>query len=90
MSDMYSCPCCDGTGRIALTGIYLETLHEMRRRCKTVEAYVVANRDAAWFQCEPTALNNRLARLEELGFVFSEKYGRQRRFFLVVVKGGTQ
>jgi hypothetical protein len=71
-----------------LTGIYAETLDMMRRLCRAKDDFVVSNRDAERFGCEPTALNNRLARLEELGFVFSERFGRERRFYLCVTKGG--
>jgi hypothetical protein len=76
------CPHCKGCGRLPLTGIYLDTLRGVRRKCAMKGGNVVANRDAAWFGCKATALNNRLVRLEELGFLRSEKYGRQRRFTL--------
>lgn len=79
MSDHISCPHCKGKGTQPLTGVYAETLKGCRRLCRK-GGYVMANRDAEWFGCGPTALNNRLSRLEELGFLVSEKYGRQRRF----------
>lgn len=78
---LHDCPYCRGSGKVPLNGVYLETLQTMRRLCKR-GAFIVANRDAEKFGCKPTALNNRLARLEELGFIVSEKYGRQRRFRL--------
>lgn len=80
-TDTTPCPHCSGCGRIPLTGIYAETLRGLRRWCTRPARFVVSNRDAWWFGCKATALNNRLARLEELGLARSEKYGRQRRFY---------
>lgn len=80
--DTTACPHCNGKGRIPVTGVYAETLRGLRRWCKRPGMFVVANRDAYWFDCKPTALNNRLAWLESHGFARSEKYGRQRRFYL--------
>lgn len=74
------CPHCKGKGRIAVTGVYADTLQRLRKACKKL-GYVVANLDALYFGCKPTALNNRLAWLEEHGLARSEKFGRQRRFY---------
>lgn len=74
------CKHCKGRGVLPLTGVYAETLRGVQRLCGRDGCYVVANRDAWWFQCKPTALNNRLRRLEEMGFVQSCWFGRQRRF----------
>jgi hypothetical protein len=77
------CSACSGTGRVQVTGVYLETLHQLRHRCAD-GGYVIAHRDAGnYFDCAATALNNRLAWLEKHGFARSEKYGKQRRFFPV-------
>ena len=84
MTDHNTCPHCQGTGKIPLTGIYAETLDKMR---KLKFPFVVANQHAEYFGCQPTALNNRLRKLEEYGHVFSERYGAQRRFYLCVTKG---
>lgn len=84
MSDHVLCPHCRGRGIIELTGIYAETLRGVRRKCARNGSYVVANRDAAWFGCQATALNNRLDALEKHGLLRSERYGRQRRFYLNV------
>lgn len=81
MIERYSCPHCRGRGTLMLTGVYAETLARLRRIYQHQD-YVVANRIAWQFECSPTALNNRLARLEELGFLRSEIYGRARRFYL--------
>lgn len=76
------CHTCKGSGLVVVTGVYAETLAGLRRLAKS--GYVVAGRDAAWFGCKATALNNRLAWLETHGLARSEKYGRERRFFAVV------
>ena len=73
------CSHCKGTGKIPLTGIYLETLVAVRLHCRD-GGNVVAGRDAESFCCKATALNNRLAYLERAGFLSSEVYGRQRRY----------
>lgn len=87
VKDLYACSCCNGTGKLELTGVYAETLQIMRANFNSRDAFAVANRDAHLFQCGPTALNNRLNRLEEMGFVDSERYGNQRRFYLTMVTG---
>lgn len=64
-----------------LTGVYAETLKQVRARCRKSTDYVLAHRDAGlWFNCRATALNNRLSRLEQMGFLVSERFGKQRRF----------
>lgn len=80
MSDMIVCPTCEGRGQIPLTGVYLETLKILRRLTRK-GSKVVSNKHATKFGCRATALNNRLARLEELGLAQSERYGRERRFW---------
>lgn len=82
MTDRHTCPHCNGFGTIPLTGIYADTLDTMRQLSRTGWKFIVANQAAHRFLCKPTALNNRLRRLEELGFVRSERFGRQRRFYL--------
>ena len=88
MVDRIQCRHCHGRGLVKLTGVYAETLKDVRTFCLgrnalCNEGYVVSNRDAKHFGCNPTALNNRLAALERLGFVRSEVAGRQRRFYPV-------
>ena len=73
------CETCDGTGQRDITGVYEQTYKTLRRLCRR-RKYVVAGRDANVFGCEPTALNNRLAWLEEHGLAVSERFGRERRF----------
>ena len=80
MKDKVPCPFCNGKGHTILTGVYAETLTLLRKLTSEKESFIVANQHAEQFGCNPTALNNRLKRLEELGFAKSERYGRQRRY----------
>lgn len=75
------CTCCNGTGKVELTGVDAETLAGARRYLSRY-ACLVANRAALWFGCQPTALSNRLKRLELLGLLKAEKYGKQVRYTL--------
>jgi Fic family protein len=75
------CNCCGGTGRLEVTGAYAETLALLRRELRPRDEITGAAL-AAVAGCKPTAMNNRLARLEELGFVTSRRFGRLRLFRL--------
>lgn len=80
---MICCSACSGIGKVMVTGVYLDTLKTLRHRGVN-GGYVIAHRDAGnYFDCAPTALNNRLAWLEKHGLARSVKYGKQRRFFPV-------
>lgn len=79
--DRFACPHCEGLGTLPLTGVYAVTLGIARLICNERD-FVVANRDAEKFACKPTALNQRLKGLEDKGFLWSERYGSQRRFYL--------
>lgn len=70
------CPHCIGTGRIELSGVYLETLKRLRRYPDGIHAAALAKA----MGCEPTAMNNRLAYLEEHSLVVSVRDGRKRVF----------
>ena len=87
MKEFHECPHCGGQGQIEVTGVYGETLRIARQIAGKNGQFIVANRDAEHFGCKPTALNNRLSVLEKYGKVFSERYGRQRRYYLTSVKG---
>lgn len=76
------CHCCQGTGTIPLTGYYLETYQTAQLICKKKTDFIVAGRDCERFGCNATALNNRLAALEKHGLLYSERWGRERRFYL--------
>jgi hypothetical protein len=70
------CTCCDGTGRVELTGVYADTyamLSDIGRETNGAGLAIVAG-------CSPTAMCNRLAALERLGVATSRRYGRQRLF----------
>lgn len=85
--DTLPCPHCEGMGQVELTGVYKETLDELRAFTETGLS-MVANRDAEHMGCNGTALSNRLKRLEEMGFARSEIYGRQRRYYATDVEIG--
>lgn len=79
MQAKLKCPRCCGTGHVRLTGVHAETLKaafDLLRR----EPFIVAGRHADQFGCSPTALNNRLAWLEDHGLLCSTWYGRERRY----------
>ncbi len=80
---MLTCHHCKGKGMVELSGVYAETLRGVRRLCHQEVASVVANQWYKWFGCKPSALSNRLKKLEEHGFLRSEFFGRERRYFLV-------
>lgn len=81
MATYISCGCCKGTGKVLLTGVYADTLLGARRYLKS-HAYLLASETAGWFGCKATALSNRLKRLETLGLLKAQVYGRQRRYTL--------
>lgn len=73
---MAACSYCKGCGSVEITGIYAETfrlLNAQQHECSGADL-------AAKAGCKPTAMNNRLAALEEHGLVVSRRYGRQRLF----------
>lgn len=79
MMQKVACPRCRGSGHVKLTGVYaatLKTAFDLLRR----EPFIVAGRHAEAFGCSPTALNNRLAWLEDRGLLSSTGYGRERRY----------
>ena len=77
--DETTCPHCKGTGKIAVTGVYADTVFRLRQLTK-LYGYTTAAMSAELFGCTPTALNNRLAWLERHGLATSERYGRERRY----------
>lgn len=76
-----SCTCCKGTGKVVFTGVFAETFRGAERYLKR-HPYLVANRAAPLFGCQPTALSNRLKRLETMGLLKAERYGKQVRYTL--------
>jgi hypothetical protein len=73
MSDMHPCAMCKGTGRVPLSGIYADTLALLRKYRNLCGADL-----AAIARCNGSAMCNRLAALEKMGFATSTRYGRQR------------
>jgi Mn-dependent DtxR family transcriptional regulator len=70
------CSHCKGTGRIELTGEYLETLNRLRELGKEMSGAELA-KDMG---IQPTAMNNRLSRIEQHGLIQSRRWGRSRLF----------
>lgn len=76
MSDSVTCGHCLGTGHIELSGVYAETLSLLRRQKDEVTGADLAKIDG----CKATAMNNRLAMLENHGLATSRRYGRMRLY----------
>lgn len=76
MTDTTTCGHCGGTGHVKLTGVYADTLALLRKQKQEVTGAELATIDG----CKATAMNNRLAMLEQHGFATSRKYGRMRLY----------
>lgn len=59
-----------------VTGIYAETLDHLR----CIDDEVSGAELGRLMDCEPTAMNNRLAALERMGLATSRRFGRKRLF----------
>lgn len=70
------CPKCNGVGWVDMPGAYGHTLDVLRAAGKPVTAAELCGSLSA----NATAVNNRLATLERLGLVTSERDGRKRLF----------
>jgi hypothetical protein len=77
------CRHCGGRGEIALTGVYAETLQLVKKNPRLNGAQL-----AAIAGCKPTAMNNRLARLQLYGMLDSQLYGRS--ILWTAVPGGAR
>lgn len=73
---MIKCSCCGGRGKVPLDGVYFETLKMLSKERKEIHGAALARKSG----CNSTAMNNRLARLEQLGLVKSRKYGRKKLY----------
>lgn len=80
---VFACPCCGGSGKLDLTGGYLETYRALAAAGETWAAKL-----AAELGCKATAANNRLAGLEAKGLAVSRRWGRRRLFTAVTWEGG--
>ena len=74
MPETIKCHCCNGTGRIPFTGIYADTLALLRKQRDPMTGIELAR----LAKCEGTAMCNRLAALESMGFAESKPYGRKK------------
>ena len=82
------CGHCGGSGEVEITGVYAETMEYARTytrvslRLPNVVSpeFTGALLAQAYAGCKASAMNNRLARLEQLGLLTSRRYGRVRLF----------
>lgn len=77
MSGTIPCSHCRGSGRVALSGIYADTLDLLHCRLGKEVTGADLARVAG---CQATAMNNRLAWLERHGLATSRRYGRLRLY----------
>ncbi len=71
--DTVQCSCCNGSGRIELTGVYADTLKDIR----AIDGEIHGAELARKVGCKATAMNNRIAWLADNGFVIVRVYGRK-------------
>jgi MarR family len=72
-ADYISCSHCNGEGYVEMTGVYAKTLELLRKQPAPLNAVELAK----LAKCNPTAMNNRLARLEGHGLAERQRYGRE-------------
>ncbi len=70
------CSQCGGSGYVTMTGVFADTLALLKKQSGEVTAAQLA----LVARCKATAMSNRLAALERMGFVSSRRYGRLRLF----------
>lgn len=70
------CTCCNGTGKVELTGIYLDTLKLLAGFCEVTGAELAKKIGA-----KPTAMNNRLAALKRKGLADTRTVGRKKLYW---------
>lgn len=69
------CPYCNGVGHVEVSPVYKETWF-LLKKFGPISGAELSRHDG----CKETAMNNRLAVLEELGLARSQTYGRLRLF----------
>ena len=67
------CRCCDGHGMVEVTGVYIDTLRELKQVGHEITAADLARRMGV----KATAMSNRLAWLLERLLVTARPYGRK-------------
>jgi len=72
-ADYIPCSHCDGEGFIELTGVHADTLTLLRNQPESLNGVELAK----LANCNPTAMNNRLAYLESHGLAERKRYGRE-------------
>lgn len=74
-SPTMTCPHCKGCGRVPLDPASMETLAVLSKK-QFISSIEVFHKIKGAYLREPTAANNRLTKLQELGFVVSERRGK--------------
>jgi len=77
----HKCGRCHGTGRIQLTGIWLDTLALLRN----IKGPLSGADLARLMGCKNEAMCNRLVALEQMGLSRSRPYGRVRLWMAVTL-----
>lgn len=72
---LVECPCCHGTGRAPLTTPLTDTLAVLTAKPVSTAAIHAAVPGSQYFGI--TAVNNRLTKLEAMGFATKERRGRE-------------
>lgn len=80
------CPCCRGSGQVALTGVYLDTLTLLAKQGKEMTGAELSRLAG----CKETTMNQRLDQLERKGLLVSRTYGRKRLFRVADREDGNQ
>lgn len=73
MKVFVTCSCCSGNGMVEVTGVYLDTLRELKR----VGAEITGAELGRRMHVAPTAMNNRLAWLAKNLLATARPYGRK-------------
>ena len=68
------CPCCKGTGKVEMSGVYGKTWALLKRQRREINGAALARLAG----CQATAMNNRLVRLQKLGLAIGRWHGRER------------
>ena len=73
MKVLVTCSCCSGSGMVEVTGVYLDTLRELKKIGIEITGAELGRR----LGVAPTAMNNRLAWLANNLLATARPYGRK-------------
>lgn len=81
----HRCPACGGCGRVELRGVLLETLQILQEQgpLSAIQLYEILSPSgrSGRAQSTPTAINNRLEVLMEMGYITREEGSRRNRLY---------